>query len=194
MGGVQVRKGEVVSVKSRGEMGKDFCPNFLQPFLENIDRRSCNLGSRELIPVFHNPLLRRWLAPWSTLKGCPLRPRRASLIPKKFLSLALIFLEYTKRMYHQTMMDFHQWCGIHPGRVEPASPREKHGDVDSSLFTLLGICWATSCTILIIYFLRDVMKEELMLGRWVSIVGNSSLHFLHCKKLKGFLLPAVDDW
>ncbi len=26
-----------VSVQSMGEMGKDFCPNFLQPFLENID-------------------------------------------------------------------------------------------------------------------------------------------------------------
>ncbi len=24
-----------------------------------------------------DPLLRRWLAPWSTLKGCPLRPHRA---------------------------------------------------------------------------------------------------------------------
>ncbi len=24
-------------------------------FLEKIDRRSCNDGSRELIPVFHNP-------------------------------------------------------------------------------------------------------------------------------------------
>ncbi len=44
-----------LSVQSMGEMGKDFCPNFLQPFLENIDRRSCNDGSRELIPVFHNP-------------------------------------------------------------------------------------------------------------------------------------------
>ncbi len=39
-----------MSVQSMGEMGKDFCPNFLQPFLENIDRRSCNDGSRELIP------------------------------------------------------------------------------------------------------------------------------------------------
>ncbi len=29
-----------------GEMGKDLCPNFLRPFLENIDRRSCNDGSR----------------------------------------------------------------------------------------------------------------------------------------------------
>ncbi len=39
-----------VSVQSMGEMGKDFCPNYLQPFLKNIDRRS-----RELISVFHNP-------------------------------------------------------------------------------------------------------------------------------------------
>ncbi len=36
------------------EMGKDFCANFLQPFLENIDRRSYNNGSRDLIPVFQN--------------------------------------------------------------------------------------------------------------------------------------------
>ncbi len=36
-----------------GEMGKDFCPNFVQTFLENIDRISCNDGSLELIPVFH---------------------------------------------------------------------------------------------------------------------------------------------
>ncbi len=61
MGGVQVGRGAVgekgggVSVQSIGEMGKDFCPNFLQPFLENNDRRSCNDGSRELIPVIHNP-------------------------------------------------------------------------------------------------------------------------------------------
>ncbi len=44
-----------MSVQSMGEMGKDFCPNFLQSFLEKNDRRSCNDGSRELIPVFHNP-------------------------------------------------------------------------------------------------------------------------------------------
>ncbi len=34
-----------VSVQPMGEMGKDFCPNFLQPFLEIIDRRSCNDGA-----------------------------------------------------------------------------------------------------------------------------------------------------
>ncbi len=44
-----------VSVQSLGEMGKDFYLNFLQPFLENIDRKSCNDESREFIPVFHNP-------------------------------------------------------------------------------------------------------------------------------------------
>ncbi len=44
-----------MSVQSMEGMGKDFCPHFLQPFLENIGRRSCNDGSRELIPVFHNP-------------------------------------------------------------------------------------------------------------------------------------------
>ncbi len=44
-----------MSVQSMGEMGKNFSPNFLQPFLENIDRKSCNDGIRELVPVFHNP-------------------------------------------------------------------------------------------------------------------------------------------
>ncbi len=39
-----------VSVQSIWEMGKDFCPNCLQLFLENIDN-----GSQELIKVFHNP-------------------------------------------------------------------------------------------------------------------------------------------
>ncbi len=52
MGGGLVN-GEM-SVHSMGEIGKYFCPNFLQLFLENSDRRSCNDGSRELIPVFHN--------------------------------------------------------------------------------------------------------------------------------------------
>ncbi len=56
MGGVQVgRGGEGRSVQSMGEMGKDFCPNFLQPFLEKIDRMSYKNRSRELIKVFHNP-------------------------------------------------------------------------------------------------------------------------------------------
>ncbi len=32
----------------------DFCPKLIQPFLENIDRRKRNDGSRELIPILHN--------------------------------------------------------------------------------------------------------------------------------------------
>ncbi len=44
-----------VSVQSMGKMGKDFCPNSFQPFFETIGRRSCNDGSRGLIPVFLNP-------------------------------------------------------------------------------------------------------------------------------------------
>ncbi len=51
MGGVQVGRregggvenwGVEVSVQSMGKMGKDYCPKFLQPFLESIDRKSCN--------------------------------------------------------------------------------------------------------------------------------------------------------
>ncbi len=44
-----------MGVQSMGEVGKDFCPNFLQSFLENIDRRSCNDESWQLIAIFHNP-------------------------------------------------------------------------------------------------------------------------------------------
>ncbi len=53
-GGSREKEGGM-SVQSMGEVGKDFCPNFLQSFIENIDRRSCDDGSRELIPIFNNP-------------------------------------------------------------------------------------------------------------------------------------------
>ncbi len=53
MGGVQVGRGGGrekggMSVQSMGEVGKDFRPNFLQLFLENIDRRSCDDGGWQL--------------------------------------------------------------------------------------------------------------------------------------------------
>ncbi len=38
-----------------GGDGENFCANVFQTFLENIGRRSCNGGNRELIPVCHNP-------------------------------------------------------------------------------------------------------------------------------------------
>ncbi len=50
-----------MSVQSMGEMGKNFCPNFLQPFLEIIDGRGCADGSQELIPISYN--LRRKARP-----------------------------------------------------------------------------------------------------------------------------------
>ncbi len=42
-------------VQSMRGLGKDFCPNVLQPFLENMYRSSRKYGSRDLILVFHNP-------------------------------------------------------------------------------------------------------------------------------------------
>ncbi len=60
MGGVQVgfgggvgKWGEECSVD--GGDGERLLSKLPQPFLENIDIRSCNDGSRERIPVFHNP-------------------------------------------------------------------------------------------------------------------------------------------
>ncbi len=44
-----------MSVQSMRKIGEHFDPKFLQPFRESIERRSCNDGSQELIPVFHNP-------------------------------------------------------------------------------------------------------------------------------------------
>ncbi len=40
----------VMKFQSMGKMGKNFCPHFLQPLLENVDRRSCN----SLIPIYYN--------------------------------------------------------------------------------------------------------------------------------------------
>ncbi len=56
-GGGELAIGEM-SVQSMGEMREELCPNFLQPLLEDIDRKSCN-------DVKADPLLRRLLAPWS---------------------------------------------------------------------------------------------------------------------------------
>ncbi len=46
-----------MGVQSIGEMGKDFCQKpSPTSSSKNIDRRSCNDGSRELSPKFNNPL------------------------------------------------------------------------------------------------------------------------------------------
>ncbi len=54
-GGLIVGKMGAMSSVVHGEMEKDFFPNFLQPFLENINLGSHNDGSRKLIPVFCDP-------------------------------------------------------------------------------------------------------------------------------------------
>ncbi len=51
-----------MNIQSTGKTVKDFCPDFLQPPLENVGS-SCNGGSRKLIPVFHGPLLKSWCFP-----------------------------------------------------------------------------------------------------------------------------------
>ncbi len=100
MSGVQVGrgggrgKGGGVSVQSMGEMGEDFCSNFLQPFLENIDRRSCNDGSRELISVLHKPHRKCRPSPsavartFEYLEGVSPWPRRAGERKDKFGSIS----------------------------------------------------------------------------------------------------------
>ncbi len=51
------------------ETGKDFRPNVIQPFLENIDKGSRNDGSWKFTNPNEtaDPLLRRRLLPWITL-------------------------------------------------------------------------------------------------------------------------------
>ncbi len=61
------------SVQSMGETGKDFCPNFLQSFLETLSEGAVTTEAGSLFQYFTtltenaDPLLRRRLAPWSTL-------------------------------------------------------------------------------------------------------------------------------
>ncbi len=43
-----------MNVQSMEKMGKDFSPNFLRPRFEKFDGRSCDDGSREFVPIFHN--------------------------------------------------------------------------------------------------------------------------------------------
>ncbi len=59
MGGVQVGWRGVGEWEDEcpvnGGDGERLLSNFLQPLLEKFTIRSCNDGSRELIPVIHNP-------------------------------------------------------------------------------------------------------------------------------------------
>ncbi len=54
-------KGCWVSVQSTGEMGTDFCPNFLQPFLENIVRRNIvTTETGSLLRLIETVMMANW--------------------------------------------------------------------------------------------------------------------------------------
>ncbi len=71
-GGGGLGVGEM-SAQPMGEMGKDFCPNFINIFLKTLTERAVTTEAGSLFQYFTtltekaDPLLRRWLAPWSTL-------------------------------------------------------------------------------------------------------------------------------
>ncbi len=79
-----------VSAQSMEEMGKDFCPNFSNRFLKTLTEGAVTMEAGSLFQYFTtltekaDPLLQRWLAPWGTLEGCPLWPRRAGGRKSKF--------------------------------------------------------------------------------------------------------------
>ncbi len=70
-GGMEGRGCEMegLSVQPIGEMGKDFCPNFLNPFLENTVTTEAGSLFQYFTTLIENanPLLWRWLAPLRTL-------------------------------------------------------------------------------------------------------------------------------
>ncbi len=92
-GGVVGERQVGVSVQSLGEMGKDFSPNSNR-FLKTLIEEAVTTEAGSLFQYFTaltknaDPLHRRWLEPWSTLNGCPLRPRRAGGRKNKFGSIS----------------------------------------------------------------------------------------------------------
>ncbi len=85
MGRGEGREKGRVSVQSVGEMGKNAI-RFLKTLTEGAGTTEAGSLFQYFTTLTENagPLLRRWLAPWSILKGCPLRPRRAGGRKNKF--------------------------------------------------------------------------------------------------------------
>ncbi len=77
-----------------GEGGKTYVQAFSNLFLKTLTEGAVTTEAGSLFQYFTtltenaDPLLRWWLAPWSTLKGCPLRPRRAGGRKSKFGSMS----------------------------------------------------------------------------------------------------------
>ncbi len=77
-----------------GRWGKTSVQTSSNRFLKTLTEGAVTTEAGSLFQYFTtltentDPLLRRRLAPWSTLKGCPLRPRRAGRRKNKFRSMA----------------------------------------------------------------------------------------------------------
>ncbi len=73
--------------------GKTSVQTFSNLFLKKLAEGAVTTEAGSLFQYFTtltknaDPLLRRWLAPWSALYGCPLRPLRAGGRKNKFGSI-----------------------------------------------------------------------------------------------------------
>ncbi len=96
MGGVQVGRGggEVGVFSQWGRWGKTSVQTSSNRFLKTLTEGVVTTEAGSLFQYFTtltenaDPLLRRWLAPWSTLMRCTLRPRRAGGRKNKFGSIS----------------------------------------------------------------------------------------------------------
>ncbi len=124
-----------MSVQSMGEMGKDFLPNFIQPFLENNDRRSRNDGNQKLIPAFHN--LHRKDRPFPLaaaltleyLVGVPSRGECDIQVSPKSSPLQSLFLGEGDECQQSTLQLIFEFASIKPNvnhKQDPILPRTKH--------------------------------------------------------------------
>ncbi len=104
-----------VCVQSMGEMGKGFCPKLSIRFLKTLTEGAVTMEAGTLFQYFTNltenadPLLRRWLAPWSTLQRCPLRPRRAGWTLYLYKNLSG-FIKGNRVNFHEPTSNFD--CGV----------------------------------------------------------------------------------
>ncbi len=100
MGAVQVggggggwQKGVGECSVNGGDVEKLLSKDFSKSYLKTMTEGAVTMEVGSLFQYFTtltenaDPLLRRWLAPWSALKGCPLRPRRVGGRKNKFGSV-----------------------------------------------------------------------------------------------------------
>ncbi len=90
-----------------GRWGKTSVQTSSNRFLKTLTEGAVTTEAGSLLQYFTtltenaDPLLRRWLAPWSTLKGCPLRPRWAGGRKNNFGSISLRPLNILKAVIRE---------------------------------------------------------------------------------------------